>query len=370
MVKNHNAPKRGNNASRSFFRYNPVRSGTRHPSLPPRRAIRKPRSSALARRAPASPERQCALHYAETILNPFDTPAGACVPVTPCLDSAKRKIFARGIGQVQSNGFGGIIANTSMVNDSTPVVFTNGTSTVGNSFSTITPTGATSVNSNSELSEAEFAAAQVQGRVVACGIRIRYTGKQVDMNGTVYAMEEPSHLTTGKDTPADLLALDRVKPKNFNRQWVVASWQPVLPSETAYSTNYAASAQPIVPYPLIILIQCQNMTAGETLPFEWEWYLHYEAVGSSARGKSASHIAPVAGPKVMSALQSAPTGLFDDVSNRLVSSASIATKMADHGSSWRFLGDVAQRVVASGAAAITSRAASQYVTGGLMALAM
>lgn len=331
---------------------------------------RQPAKTIIRGPAIGNAERLCAKHYAETVMNPFDTPSGACVPMLPCLDSAKRKIFARGTGQTSSsNGFGGVNCSTSLCHDLITVKYT-----LGNAGTCISDSNTSDAYNNSELAYQDFQGQSVQARVVGCGLRVRFTGKQVDMNGTVYALEEPSHLTTDNLTVPDLLKFDKVKTKPFNRNWVVASWQPVLPAETAYSMNGYAS--PFIPLggegggataPLVILIQCQS---GESLPFEWEWFCHYEAIGTAARGKSASHLAPTTGPMVTAALQRAPSVLFDDVSNRKVNMNTISNKMIEHGSSWQFAGDLARRVAGTAVGAITSRAAQQYMSGGLMALAL
>jgi len=314
-------------------------------------------------------DRDCAKHYAQTVMNPFDTPAGACVPSLPCLDSAKRKVFARGVGACESAGFGGINCATCMSSDGNSVVYTTGVSTGGGGATSLQTANTASKGNNSELTDSDFTNKLVQGRVVGCGIRIRYTGKQVDMNGTVYALEEPAHLKTTAMTIEDLRGYDRVKTMPFSREWVVATWQPVLPEETTFSTSSYGTLAPSTP--LIILIDCQGAPAGTTYPFEWEFYLHYEAIGSAARGKTRSHVSPLLGPRVTAALQQAPTTLFDDISNRKVNTSAVAERMMDHGSSWlRTADDIFKGVARSAAAAITSRAAAQYMGGGLMAIGL
>jgi hypothetical protein len=313
-------------------------------------------------------ERRCVRHYAAAQLDPFSAPAGACVPIPPCLPSAKRKIFARGYGLVQSNGFGGLVANTSMVNDIDCVRATNGLGTgasIGGSNPELIPR-----TNNSELTATAFNDGDAQVRIVAVGVRLRYAGKQIDMNGTVAALEEPMHQDLWNKSFEDLLEFDKVKTVPFNRDWVVAAWQPVLPSETSYSTNAYASPYDQPTNPLAILIRAQTST--ETLlPFEWEWFAHYEAVGVLARGKSESHVAPILGPKAIATLQSAPSRVFDHVSNDRISRDAIADKVAlsdyqDQHITWSEIGS---RVAKMAVGAITSRAAAQYMTGGLAAIA-
>lgn len=354
MVKSHN--KKKTKAGK-----HPVTGG------PKKAAARKFVPHRTSRGIPMSggAERQCAKHYANTVMNPFDTPSGACVPVLPCLDSAKRKIFSRGIGQVNSNGFGGVNCTTALCSDISTVQYTDGT---GGGTTMGSANTATALN-NSELLATAFSDNTVQARVVGCGLRVRYVGKQIDMNGSVYALEEPSHLSTDALTVVQARGFDKVKSKPFNREWVVASWQPVLPAETAYSMNpYASPYAPASHTPLVILIQCQGMPSGTTLPFEWEWFLHYEAIGSGARGKSSSHMAPIAGPMVMAALQKAPSSMYDDVSNGRIHSDTITERIFERGTS--FLQGLGERALNTGVGVVTSRAAAQYMSGGLAALAL
>lgn len=191
------------------------------------------------------------------------------------------------------------------------------------------------------------------------------------MNGTTYALEEPAHLDTSSLTVEDLRKFDRVKTRPFNKEWTVVTWQPVLPKETAYAPDpYCAPYSGEAHSPLLILIECQGMPAGTTLPFEWEYVLHYEGIGSGARGKTPSHVAPHEGSMVTSALQQAPTTLFDDISNRKVSARTVADKMLDYGPSWiQTFNNTAQGVFRTAVGAAASRAASSYMAGGLAALA-
>lgn len=336
---------------------------------PLRSAIRKKPVQRLARQlfvGQNSAEHRCAKHYTQTVLNPFDTLAGACVPVLPCLDSSKRKVFARGTGMTQANGFGGIMASTTCVSDLPAVWYTTG---AGSSNSMDGAGAATlSANNNSELQKLDFTDGNVQARIVGCGLRVRCISRPIDMNGRVFALEEPQHLNVNLFTIENVSAYDKVHSKSFDQEWTVVSWQPVLPGEQAYHQNPFASPTPTQYQPLCILIQGQ----GELpLSFEWEWVLHYEAIGSGARGKSESHIAPIAGPMAIAALQKTPTGAFDEVSNNRLSSGKVADQMISQGSSfdWSRLADTGMRVAQTAIGAITSRAASQYMVGGLAALA-
>lgn len=357
---------RGNTRSRARAPA-PKKAGSR-PAIAARIAKPKPtagRFRSLLFPGHSSTEHACAKHYTKTVLDPFDTEAGACVPMLPCLDSAKRRVFARGTGMTQNNGFGGVVAATSCSHDAPAVWYTAG----GGTGDTMNATTNVAAYSNSELNNADFTSGDVQARIVGCGVRVRYIGRPIDCNGRTFSLEEPSHLNVSDFTVAKCLKLDRVKSKPLSREWTVACWQPVRPGEHSYHANANAATDPTHYQPLCVLIQAQ----GELpLPFEWEWFCHYEAIGSGARGKSESHVAPIAGPKAIAALQKTPTDVFDDVSNKRLSSNRLADNMISQGSSfdWSKLADTGMRVAQTAIGAVTSRAAAQYMSGGLAALAV
>lgn len=305
---------------------------------------------------------QCAKHYATALANPFTTPAGACVPQLPCLDSAKRVIFARGAGFIQSNGFGGISANTCLVGDQDCVTVTDGNGTTGTTMTNATTVG---YKNNSTLTSTQFSTNGVQARVVACGIRVKCVGPPLEMNGTVYPVEESSHLGTGDFDAPGVGGYAKCEPCDFNNQWVTALWQPVLPEEYQYSTDPFASPRSETHNPLIILIEAKSK-AGDLLPFMWEFFLHYEAIGYAVQGKSRSHLATVEGAKVIAGLSQAPQSVFNAVSNEKLSSGGLADRVISTGSATPWA-DLAYNL-AGKAGKAANAAATSYVSGGLAAM--
>lgn len=65
---------------------------------------------------------ECAVHYGSALLDPFNTDEGVCVPKFPAIESAKRVLFAKGVGQC-INYNGGIVATPMAGNDSNGIVF-------------------------------------------------------------------------------------------------------------------------------------------------------------------------------------------------------------------------------------------------------
>jgi hypothetical protein len=252
-------------------------------------------------------DHECAKHYFKALANPFDiSNGGACVPMLPCLDSVKRYAFSRGTGKVQANGFGGISATPCVAGDALCIKVTDGSGTGQKIGSTST----TDSTQNSGLSGSSFANGLVQARIVSCGIRIRFRGKPLEANGTVYAFEEPAHLDTQSMTFQQLGDFGRVKNQKFGKDWIAITWQPVLPREYEYSSDGTFDTNVL---PLAILISADSPNG--TMPFDWEYFVHYEAIGSGIQGKTRSHVSPVEAPRALAALSTLSSEFFSAVSN-------------------------------------------------------
>jgi len=274
-------------------------------------------------------DHECAVHYYKALADPFDIAnGGACVPMLPCLDSVKRYAFARGTGMVQANGFGGICATPCVVGDSDCINVTNGT---GN-HQMMSTTAVDSYTQNSGIPMSAFTSGDVQARIVSCGIRIRFRGKPLEANGSVYALEEPSHLDTAPMTYHKVGALGKVKNQKFREDWIAVTWKPVLPDEYEYSEDGYAKPRGSVVNPLCILISADSPQG--TLPFDWEYFVHYEAIGAGIQGKTRSHISPVEAPRVIAALSSMSSDFFSAVSNGRIDLGKTARLAIQAGSSF------------------------------------
>lgn len=274
-------------------------------------------------------DHECAKHYFKASADPFDiSNGGACVPMLPCLDSVKRYAFARGTGRVQTNGFGGICATPCVAGDSTCMNVTDGTGTGFN----MSGTSVSSYTQNSGLATSSFTNGLIQSRIVACGIRIRFRGMPLQANGTVYALEDPSHLDTAPMTFQMLGDLGRVKNQKFGKDWIAVTWQPVLPQEYEYSNDGYAKPRGSVVNPLAILISADSPQG--TMPFDWEYFVHYEAIGAGIQGKTRSHLAPVEAPRAIAALSSMSSDFFSAVSNGHVDLGKAANLAIEVGSSF------------------------------------
>lgn len=238
----------------------------------------------------------CTKHFIKALYDPFDTPAGVCIPcdLFP-LPSQKCKALLRGSFNLGTTGFGFVSLSPSLCNDDTAIRATSSTSVGGASttFNAYTNLG-NDVFSKLPYSLADVVTnATVAGRIVAAGLRVRYASKETDRRGIYNALESGDH--------EDLYSLQNYNTVNrdypqttVSRPTGTASWDatvcysgPIQPGELEFVNvslplrpSYADSATT----PLII--SCQG-NAGDIL--EFEAVVHVEYVGKKVESKTQSH---------------------------------------------------------------------------------
>jgi hypothetical protein len=232
---------------------------------------------------------ECTVDYVKTVLNPFDMPAGACLPcdLFP-LPSQKLKVFGRGICTLGTGGYGFINAGLVLGNDVVAVNATSATSSMSSStvLSAVTNT-VPGYFVKLPWSTTDIAANLVQGRGVALGIRVRYTGREDGRNGILNFFEDQDHVGgTGLtyDVIRQYTNTYACRP-NGNGDWdsIVYSG-PVTPSDLEFrNENYLGAASGL----LYVVI---SGVAGDQ--FEFEVFQHIEAIGRQTSGKSMSHADP------------------------------------------------------------------------------
>lgn len=257
-----------------------VQGGNARAAAAPSRS-RPASASTRPARAPGAPTSECAQLYLEALLNPWETRVGACVPTFPALPSAKTKVFVRGNGATGTNGYGFVTLYDAALpcNNALAVNVTNGAYT--GSTLAFAGTGVDAFSSNAPYATGDITADDVNYRVVAQGIRIRYNATELEMGGSVYAVESPSHTSVDGMSANDILQLNRTEQAQFNRDWVGVVWSPVKEEETRYRTAYASGGGSMG-----ILIRAAS---SSSVTFEFEVFAHVEYVGAKVRQQTPSH---------------------------------------------------------------------------------
>lgn len=254
---------------------------------PVKRRVKKAATRAVSGSKGVLKIAECTAHYLTTIMNPFDSPAGACLPADLFpLPSQKLKVFARGTCVLGTTGYGYCNAALCLSNNTNCSVASTSTSVM---------TSATLFNAVTNVTAYQFvqlpwsttdvANDNVEGRGVALGLRVRYAGTEAGRNGTMVFYEDPDHISTGLFS-YDLLTA-RVnaytcRPPGDGSWETVLYSGPVTPSETEFRNVDALTVNGGG-----VLVCAIKGVAGDT--YEFEVFEHIEAIGKACSGKTPSH---------------------------------------------------------------------------------
>jgi len=235
---------------------------------------------------------ECMQHYISARLDPWNTGAGACLPSSQFTQrSAKYKVTVSGQLQLGTSGVGYIALLPAWGNNSGNVVTTISTSigTINTAFSAFTNLQTYSFV-NLPYPGANFGP-NLQGRFVAGGIRIQYTGTLLNQNGLAYSFCDQDHSSvTNTGTLATIGNLEETRRvvvtgnvhTSGTDSWLIQVTDngPVVPNE--YEFVQATSVQ-ATPY---MILAVQGL-AGDA--YEFEAVQHIEIMGSNVANMTASH---------------------------------------------------------------------------------
>jgi hypothetical protein len=251
----------------------------------------------------------CLVKYSIALINPFDeTAKGACLPSFPAFPSQKMRTFIRTTTKIGILGQGFVIARGSASNNASAMALTNVAydGDVGSSFAS-TGTGIIVATSNSNYSTTDFGTDGLQQRLVAMGVRVRYTGTELNRSGRISMCENPNHQAWVGQTFPEFRLYDNSTSDDFDRNWHMCTYQPINATEFSYgNSNYPEfSGQS---HFLAILYSGRD---GEDV--EIELVQHHELIGSQARSKTTN---------------SANTSLTENIISKLGSWSSYAVNKA------------------------------------------
>jgi hypothetical protein len=129
-------------------------------------------------------------------------------------------------------------------------------------------------------------------RLVSAGIRIRYTGTELNRGGSVFALEEPDHQSLATYTISNMQAFGNCHEEPADREWhSIVSSGPTAPGEFEFvqalnSTGTTAGVWGMpgqyAKAPPFLLLAVQG-AAGNT--FDYEYYQNWEYIGPNVQGK-------------------------------------------------------------------------------------
>jgi len=226
---------------------------------------------------------ECTTGYTKLLVDPFTAQHDACVPSPPAFPSEKLTCFSKGVlttSTVAGRGFLLISPYTLISNDSSLGVLTTDGSFAGATFAQ-SGTGVVANFSNSPYATADVGTDEtdVQYRLVAAGIRVRYNGTSQNRGGSIYGLSRPGDHTLVGFSSTEMLAFDEVNAIAVTDSWTNLTWQPSTYDYDEIHTNVSTVNS------MGFMIECPSSQR-----FVWEAYAHYEVYGATARGKTPSHV--------------------------------------------------------------------------------
>jgi hypothetical protein len=271
------------------------------------------------------PNHAVVAEYASALAHPFDASGEVGCPTWPALASEKTTAHAYGSAFAGTTGFGYVVCNTEPFGSAATAVANVIHTTAAYAASVISTTvGATVIGTKHDgaLTAADYTSDLVETRRIACGLRVRYTGRNDAMAGMVTIADDPLVNGLVGFSVSDLRNLKTSETIEVTREWTTVVWTPIEQSDYEYSSSSTAHTQANM---VLCFSGCE---AGAQ--FEWEYVLHFEKIGRIARGVSytpveeghakgiASHIASV-GKAELSNLMNKHAGRAISFGKKLVS---------------------------------------------------
>lgn len=258
----------------------------------------------------------CSRDYAISLLDPYGS-IPCCLPTFPALPSQKLKGWVRGTVMVGQASAGFVLAQPLCVNNltsgsGTAVVYTNSsypfgrTPTLAELYAPTLMGGLTAANFNSPFTVTNFDVnnvGAVEWRPVSLGIRVRYSGTELNRGGTIFLIEEPDHQEFIAEDTTTISKFKNCLRVPVTRSWATVNWIPKRSTELEYTGQmyYSGPSGGVSKYGLLILF---TGTPGNT--FDFEVCMNYEAIGYSVPSRTPSFSNETSTKSIISQINSGP----------------------------------------------------------------
>lgn len=253
---------------------------------------------------------ECAKKYAMVLNDPFSG-AVACVPTEFNFPSMKHSVRSYGSFTTSSTTGVGFVSvcpfqmmwYTSGSGGGNPVTYSISTYT-GNGFAQ-NGTGVIAGFSDSPYAY-NVAYSGFQGRLVACGLRIRNTTAALYRGGVAAGLEEPNHLDLGGQSYGlgTVMQQDTAESVTASSdQWLSVVHHPQTPAEVDF-INYGQITAGTAPYGSDYLGFITQAPGTNAQTYEFEVTCVFEAIGGLVHGESPSESDPQGFAKVQNATAS------------------------------------------------------------------
>lgn len=222
---------------------------------------------------------KCSMLYLRALSDPFAVfEPLPCIPDRVATVSKKLRTQLRGTMYIGSASVGFLVcAARTFGNDSPNVAFSDATYAGTTLPATLAGTGVAWTNNPMPYTNGDLAAS-LGYRLVGCGIRLRYTGTELNRGGMIIPFFVPMGVTAAGWNASNFLSRPEVRTFPVSRGWRSIGWKPTFDSEMNYSiVNYSMAAG-----------NAANMNFGFLVTggavgnsFEWEQVAYYEVINRS-----------------------------------------------------------------------------------------
>jgi hypothetical protein len=252
--------------------------------------------------------------YVWARINPFTAPACG-IPKGLSAQSSKHKSWSRGVLSTSSTtGVGFVLIRPSPAFDTVVATYTD-SSYADNKFETNNAvTGVNAGYPNCPYQSADFTSGDARSRLVSYGVRVRYTGTELQKSGRLLAFCHPTGETLNGGTFSTLTSFPSAHTVPVSRKWTavvgrsvaaagasssnVAGWQ--FSNSTTFDRNHSVG----------IIIE-----ADAAVSYEFEFYEIYEVIASNMHSPTDSHNSSSHVDAVDGVIDKLPTEKLDTYAN-------------------------------------------------------
>lgn len=215
-----------------------------------------------------------------------------CIPDMYDAPSKKVRTLARGTLFVPANtgGFITFFAFGGAARDCNSINYCDATYTYDGIAPTFSTTGVVeqaNIQAPYTIANIGPGLGQVQNRLVAAGLRVRYIGTELNRGGMIVPFRHPENQPFTGYHLADMLAYQETRQAIVNREWHGINYVPTNAVQYQYSTaTIAVNQNP--GYNGSLGIYIENSGANVSVPYQWEAVAYYEYTGATD-GKTVSH---------------------------------------------------------------------------------
>jgi hypothetical protein len=223
----------------------------------------------------------CSEHYLTALLDPFDLEGGlACIPDLLDFPSFKCLAISRGTFNIGTGQMGFVVCNPLAESNNTITVISSTAAYTDTELPALLPTTGVTQTAVGQFpyDNSSFGIDLRAGRTVGCGVRVRYTGTELNRSGRailVRLMSTAASLSSA--TVADLLERSDIPSIAINREWINVCYLPTTESDYEYGYGNGEITVDLEGATLGIVVD--GAVAGNGFEYEIYWHKEYKNNG-------------------------------------------------------------------------------------------